>query len=78
MEVTAGFLLSFIPISADAHMILGTITERDYTCDTPDGRPRDIDSAYDRMARVVLCDIEELGKDRAYEISEASCDGTDR
>ena len=57
-------------ITADAHMILGTITERDYTCDTPDGRPRDINSAYDRMARVVLCDIEELGKDRAYEIAK--------
>jgi len=57
-------------ITADAHMILGTITERDYTCDTPDGRPRDIDSAYDRMARVVLCDIEELGKGRAREIAK--------
>ena len=57
-------------ITADAHMILGTITERDYTCDTPDGRPCDIDSAYDRMARVVLCDIEELGKGRAYEIAK--------
>jgi probable H4MPT-linked C1 transfer pathway protein len=56
-------------ITADAHMILGTITERDYTCDTPDGRSRDIDSAYDRIARVVLCDIEELGKGRAYEIA---------
>jgi hypothetical protein len=57
-------------ITADAHMILGTITESDYTCDTPDGRPRDVDSAYGRIARVVLCDIEELGKDRAYEIAE--------
>lgn len=57
-------------ITADAHIILGTITERDYTCDTPDGRPCDIDSAYDRMARVVLCDIEELGKGRAYEVAK--------
>jgi len=57
-------------ITADAHIILGTITERDYTCDTPDGRPCDIDSAYDRIARVVLCDIEELGKGRAYEVAK--------
>jgi probable H4MPT-linked C1 transfer pathway protein len=57
-------------ITADAHMILGTITESDYTCDTPDGRPSDADSAYGRIARVVLCDIEELGKNRAYEIAK--------
>jgi probable H4MPT-linked C1 transfer pathway protein len=57
-------------ITADAHMILGTITESDYTCDTPDGRPHDVDSAYGRIARVVLCDIEELGTNRAYEIAK--------
>ncbi len=57
-------------ITADAHMILGTISENDYTCDTPDGRPRDVDSAYGRIARVVLCDIEELGTNRAYEIAQ--------
>ncbi len=57
-------------ITADAHVILGTITESDYTCDTPDGRSHDMDSAYGRIARVVLCDIEELGRDRAYEIAK--------
>jgi hypothetical protein len=56
-------------ISADAHRVLGNISAEDYTCDTPDARPRDLEACYRRIARVLLCDADELGRERARDVA---------
>jgi probable H4MPT-linked C1 transfer pathway protein len=48
-------------IAADAHLWLGRIEERDFTCDTPDGRGRSRPEAGARLARMVCADLEMLG-----------------
>jgi probable H4MPT-linked C1 transfer pathway protein len=47
-------------IAADAHLWLGHIKERDYTCETPDGRGRSREEAGARLARMVCSDFERL------------------
>jgi probable H4MPT-linked C1 transfer pathway protein len=46
--------------SGDTHLILGNITEREYTCETADGKGKSRDEAMARLARVVCGDIEIL------------------
>ncbi|HMF32514.1 MAG TPA: hydantoinase/oxoprolinase family protein, partial [Candidatus Lokiarchaeia archaeon] len=41
---------------ADVHLILGTITENQYTTETADGRPPTLEYAYARLARIVCAD----------------------
>jgi probable H4MPT-linked C1 transfer pathway protein len=57
-------------ITADVHHVLGNIDETDYTCDTPDSKSRDLDACYKRIARVLLCDVSELGKENTHEIAK--------
>lgn len=47
-------------ITADAYLILGMISEKDYTCDTPDGAGKSITDAKRRLARVVCADLTEI------------------
>ncbi|MEA2380204.1 MAG: (((gamma-L-glutamylamino)ethyl phenoxymethyl)furan-2-yl)methanamine synthase [Solirubrobacteraceae bacterium] len=47
-------------ISADVHLILGHLAPDDYSCPTPDGRPASVDSARERVARLVCSDVEQL------------------
>jgi probable H4MPT-linked C1 transfer pathway protein len=47
-------------IAADAYLWLGRIQEREYTCETPDGRGRSRPEAGARLARVVCADAEML------------------
>lgn len=47
-------------IAADAHRWLGSLSEADYTCDTPDGRGRSRREAGARLARMVAADLEML------------------
>jgi len=56
-------------IAADAHRVLGNICAEDYTCDTPDARPRDLEACYRRIAKVLLCDVDELGRERARDVA---------
>jgi len=56
-------------ITADAHRVLGNIEEAEYACDTPDSRQRDIDGCCRRIARVLLSDVETLGKRNIYQIA---------
>jgi probable H4MPT-linked C1 transfer pathway protein len=50
-------------IAADVHLWLGHIDERDYSCETPDGRGRSRAEAAARLARVVCADLERLSDD---------------
>ena len=56
-------------IAADAHRVLGNISAEDYMCDTPDARPRDLGGCYRRIARILLCDVDELGRERARDVA---------
>jgi (4-(4-[2-(gamma-L-glutamylamino)ethyl]phenoxymethyl)furan-2-yl)methanamine synthase len=47
-------------ISADVHLILGHLAPGAYTCATPDGRPATVESARERVARLVCADAEQL------------------
>ncbi|MGZ4864775.1 MAG: hydantoinase/oxoprolinase family protein [Halobacteriota archaeon] len=57
-------------ITADVHSVLGNLAETDYSCDTPDSKSRDLDACYKRIARVLLCDVNELGKGNAREVAK--------
>ncbi|MGZ4870175.1 MAG: hydantoinase/oxoprolinase family protein [Halobacteriota archaeon] len=56
-------------ITADAHRVLGNISAEDYACDTPDACPRDLEACYRRIARVLLCDVDELGRKNARDVA---------
>jgi probable H4MPT-linked C1 transfer pathway protein len=56
-------------VAADAYRWLGRMTERDYTCETPDGRGRSRLEAGARLARMVCADSETLGDDEVTAIA---------
>ncbi len=58
-------------ITADVHRILGNISEAQYTCDTPDGGRRDTEACMQRIARMLLCDVDELGKENIFNIARS-------
>ena len=56
--------------SGDAHLILGNITEDEYTTETADGRGKSRVEALARLSRVVCADIEMLGEDEILFIAK--------
>lgn len=56
-------------ITADVYLVLGRITEDDYTCETPDNAKKTINDALRRLARVVCADLDEIGKSAPYDIA---------
>jgi probable H4MPT-linked C1 transfer pathway protein len=48
--------------SADVHLVLGNISEEDYTVETADGKEKTREAALARLARVVCADTEMLGE----------------
>jgi hypothetical protein len=56
-------------VTADVHRVLGNIDQAHYTCDTPDSRSCDLEGCYQRISRVLLCDVSELGRENAREIA---------
>jgi hypothetical protein len=56
-------------IAADAHLVLGHITPRTYTCDPPDRGEKNVGAALRRLARVVCADLDEIGPDEALGIA---------
>ena len=58
-------------VAADAHLWLGQIAEREYTCETPDGRGRSREEAGARLARMVCADLEMLTLDDITAIAAA-------
>jgi hypothetical protein len=57
-------------ITADVYLALGSISSEDYTCDTPDAKGgKDIRSSLQRIARVVCCDLSELGEEGVLSIA---------
>jgi probable H4MPT-linked C1 transfer pathway protein len=64
-------------ITADAYLVLGYITEDDYSCESPDSyafmdreeAEKSRVSAMRRLARLVCSDLEEIGEDNAVSIA---------
>jgi (4-(4-[2-(gamma-L-glutamylamino)ethyl]phenoxymethyl)furan-2-yl)methanamine synthase len=57
-------------VAADIHLWRGAIQERDYTCETPDGRGRSLREAAARIARLVCADLEALTDDDVTAVAE--------
>lgn len=59
----------YFAASADAHLVLGHIGPKEYTCDTPDRKEKSIAASLRRLARVVCADLEEIGEEGATDIA---------
>jgi hypothetical protein len=55
--------------TADVYLVLGEISEADYTVETPDGRGKTRLDALARLARTVCADLEMLGEKEALNIA---------
>ncbi|MEM3379092.1 MAG: hydantoinase/oxoprolinase family protein [Candidatus Bathyarchaeia archaeon] len=55
--------------SGDVHLILGSITAKEYTSETADGRGKTLREAMARLARVVCADIEMLTEQELLEMA---------
>lgn len=56
----AGVASELFALSGDVHLVLGNIAEKDYNCETADGRGKTVPEAFARLARVVCADTEML------------------
>ncbi len=56
--------------SADVQMILGNITEEEYSCDTMDGSGKSIEDCMRRLSRVVCGDMDVLNHDEIRAMAE--------
>lgn len=56
--------------TADAYLVLGVISQVDYTCDTPDNAGTAITDAKRRLARVVCADLSEIDDDTIVSIAK--------
>ena len=59
----------FFAQSGDVHLILGNITEEDYTVETADGKGKTRTDALARLARVVCADTEMLREDEIVQMA---------
>jgi len=57
-------------LSGDVHLILGNISEKDYTNETADGRGKTLPEALARLARVVCADTEMLTRQEIIQMSQ--------
>ena len=64
----------YFAITADAHLLLGDITESEYTCPTPDGGPKTKKASAKRLCRMALADLRELGMGQAAKIAKRISD----
>jgi len=60
-------------LSGDVHLVLGNITERQYTCETADGRGKSVPEALARLARVVCADTEMLVTKEIVDMAKCIC-----
>ena len=59
----------FFAITADVFVLTGDIEEKDYSCDTPDGKGRSKEECMRRLARTVCSDLEELGEENVRKLA---------
>jgi len=54
---------------SDIHLILGNITEKEYTNDTADNRSTSLDDCFARLSRVICMDLESISKEELIHIA---------
>jgi hypothetical protein len=59
----------YFAASADAHIVLGNLTQEEYTCDAPDRKEKTKEASLRRLARVVCADVDEIGESGALQIA---------
>ncbi|MBN2157404.1 MAG: hypothetical protein JW776_15265 [Candidatus Lokiarchaeota archaeon] len=57
-------------IMADVYTVLGMITEREYSCDTADGRGKSIEECFARLARIICGDINLIQQHEIEEMAQ--------
>jgi probable H4MPT-linked C1 transfer pathway protein len=57
-------------LSADVHLVLGNINEREYTSETADGRKKSVYEALARLSRVVCADTEILAEEEIRQMAK--------
>ena len=57
-------------VTADVQMVLGNITEEEYSCDTMDGAGKSIEESMRRLSRVVCGDMDVLNSDEIIAMAE--------
>jgi hypothetical protein len=63
------FASEYFANTADVHLILGHITEDEYTCETADGAGADLLSAKRRLARTLCADLTEITDEEIRDIA---------
>jgi probable H4MPT-linked C1 transfer pathway protein len=66
----AGVASELFALSGDVHLVLGNITEKDYTSETSDGRGKTVPDALARLARVVCADTEMLTRQEIINMAQ--------
>jgi probable H4MPT-linked C1 transfer pathway protein len=66
----AGVSSELFALSGDVHLVLGNITEKDYTSETADGRGKTVPEALARLARVVCADTEMLTRQEIVNMAQ--------
>ena len=70
-DTTARLAAEGFALSGDVHLWLGRLSEGDYSCPTPDGRPATREYAGERLARAVCADREMLDDHTINRMAEA-------
>ena len=65
----AGVASELFALSGDVHLVLGHITEKDYTSEAADGRGKTVPEALARLARVVCADTDMLTKQEIINVA---------
>ncbi len=60
----------FFAIAGDVFVVTGDLKPEEYTCETPDGRGKDVENCMRRLARCVCADLEEVGEDYVRRMAE--------
>lgn len=66
----AGVSSELFAFSADVHLILGNISENDYSCETADGRGKSVIESLARLARVICADSEMLSQQEIADLAK--------
>ncbi len=54
---------------SDVHLVLGNISEDEYTNDTADNRSKSLEDCYARLARIICMDLDTISKDELSSIA---------
>ncbi|WP_209631870.1 (4-{4-[2-(gamma-L-glutamylamino)ethyl]phenoxymethyl}furan-2-yl)methanamine synthase [Methanococcus voltae] len=60
----------YFAITGDVSIIMGKISESDYTCETADGKSTSLEDSLIRISKVLCTDLNQISKEEAIEIAK--------